>query len=286
MGTPNLRHAVAAVTLLCPLLFLTACGSASETITRPSQPKCQVQAASEHATFTPDGGTGTIRIETTRECTWSARSDVPWMSLASPASGQGEGSIQFTVAPNADPVPRASDLVVEDQRLQVSQEGRRCEFRLSSTSESVDAAGGERTIQVTTGSPQCRWTSTADVPWIAIAPTGEHSGTGAITFRVEPLTGPERTGTIVVAGAMVRVDQAVGCSVTVGNTALSVGSTGGPVDVPVSAPPGCPWTATTETPWISVAGGSSGSGPGVVSFRVAATDGAARTGTSRLPARW
>ena len=227
----------------------------------------------------PGRGTGTIRIETTRECTWSARSDVPWMSLASPASGQGEGSVQFTVAPNADPVPRASDLVVEDQRLQVSQEGRRCEFRLSSTSESVDAAGGERTIQVTTGSPQCRWTSTADVPWIAIAPTGEHSGTGAITFRVEPLTGPERTGTIVVAGAAVRVDQAVGCSITVGNTAVSVGSAGGPIDVPVSAPPGCPWTATTDTPWISIAGGSSGGGPGVVSFRVAATDGAARTGT-------
>ncbi len=56
LGTPIFRHAVAAVTLLCPLLFLTACGSASETITRPSQPKCQVQAASERVTFTPDGG--------------------------------------------------------------------------------------------------------------------------------------------------------------------------------------------------------------------------------------
>ena len=83
----------------------------------------------------------------------------------------------------------------------------------------------------------------------------------------------------MVAGAAVRVDQAVGCSVTAGNTAVSVGSTGGPIDVPVSAPPGCPWTATTDTPWISAAGGSSGSGPGVASFRVAATDGAARTGT-------
>ena len=145
LGTPIFRHAVAAVTLLCPLLIVNACGSATETITRPSQPKCQVQAASEHVTFNPDGGTGTIRIETTRECTWSARSDVPWVSLASPATGQGEGSVQFTVAANANPVPRASDLVVEDQRLQVSQEGRRCEFRLSSTSESVDATGGERT---------------------------------------------------------------------------------------------------------------------------------------------
>jgi hypothetical protein len=280
LGTCTLRHAAAALALLCAVLIFTACGSSSETnITRPSQSKCQVQAVAEHVSFTPDGGSGTIRVDTTRECTWSAKTDAAWVSLASPVSGQGEGSVQFTVAPNADPVPRASAVIVEDQRLQLSQEGRKCEFRLSSTSESVEATGGERTIQVTTGSAQCRWTSSTDAAWISIAPAGEHSGNGAITFKVDPLAGPERTAMIVVAGETVRVDQGVGCSVTVASGALSVGSAGGPIDVPVSAAPGCPWTVASNTPWISVASGSTGTGSGVASFRVAATDATARTGT-------
>ena len=280
LATATLRHAAAGLTLLGPLLIFTACGSTSETnITGPSQPKCQVQAASEHVSFSPDGGTGTIRVDTTRECTWSAKSDAAWVSLASPTSGQGEGSVQFTVAANADPVPRASAVAIEDQRLQLSQAARPCEFRLSSTSESVEATGGERTIQVTTGSAQCRWTSSTDASWISIGSAGEHSGNGALTFRVEPLAGPERTATIVVAGEAIRVDQGVGCSVSVGSAGVSVGSAGGPVDVPVSTAPGCPWAVASNTPWISVTSGSSGTGPGVASFRVEATDGSARTGT-------
>lgn len=268
------------MTLLGPLLILTGCGSTSETnVTGPSQPKCQVQAASEHVSFSPDGGTGTIRVDTTRECSWSAKSDAPWVSLGSPASGQGDGSVPFTVAANADPAPRASAVVIEDQHLQVSQQGRPCEFRLSSTSESVEPTGGERTIQVTAGSAQCRWTSSTDAGWISIETGGEHSGSGSFTFRVDPLAGPERTAAVLVAGTTVRVDQGVGCTVTVGSTAVSVGSAGGPVDVPVSAPPGCGWAVTSNTPWISVAGGSTGTGSGVASFRVEGTEAAARSGT-------
>src|SRR3954451_16301579 len=99
LGIARLGHATAGVTLLGPLLILTGCGSTSETnVTGPSQPKCQVQAASEHVSFSPDGGTGTIRVDTTRECPWSRKSDLPRGSLGSPASGPGEGSVSFPVA--------------------------------------------------------------------------------------------------------------------------------------------------------------------------------------------
>jgi len=89
-------------------------------------------------------------------------------------------------------VSRAAAITVEDQRLQISQEGRRCDFRVSSTSETVDLPGAERTIEVTTGSTQCRWTAAADVPWITIVAGREGSGIGAVTFRIDAVSGPLR----------------------------------------------------------------------------------------------
>ncbi|MDQ3348852.1 MAG: hypothetical protein M3545_12895, partial [Acidobacteriota bacterium] len=161
----------------------------------------------------------------------------------------------------------------------ISQEGRRCDFRVSSTSETVDFPGAERTIEVTTGSTQCRWTAAADVPWITIVAGREGSGIGAVTFRIDAVSGPPRTGTLTVAGHTVSVAQGTGCGTSVGTTAFSLGAAGGTRDIPVIAPPGCAWTAQSQTSWISITTGTGGNGPGTVGFRVDATEGPARTGT-------
>ena len=265
--------------LLIILPLVSSCGSTAETFTAPSQIRCGVQAQSESPSFTSDGGTGTLRVATNRECTWSAESEAPWVTLTPPMNGQGDGTVQFTVAPNGLPSSRATAIKVQDQRLQISQEGRPCGFRLSSTFEAVEAAGGDRTVHVTATSAQCHWTATSDVPWITIISGREGDDTGAVTFRVDALSGPQRTGTLTVAGQVVQVQQGAGCSYTVGTNALNFGAAGGPGEVAVSAPAGCSWTAQSGVPWITLTGGATGSGPGVVALRVAATDGPARTGT-------
>jgi hypothetical protein len=270
---------IARVAIAASMLFTWACGSSSETVTIPSPSRCAVQTKAERLSFAPDGGSGTISISTNRECTWSVRSEAAWVSLAPPVTGQGDGSVQFTVAANADPAARAAAMSIEDQRLQVSQEGRRCEFRLSSTDESVDPSGGERTIQVSTGSAQCGWTASSDAPWITIVAGREGSGNGSVTFRVDAMRGPPRSGAISVAGQAVEVEQGSGCSYGIGTATFSFGAGGGTSDVPVSAPAGCSWSAATDTPWITIASGTTGTGAGSVRFRVAATDGPARTGT-------
>jgi hypothetical protein len=259
-------------------LASAACGSSSETITAPSQSRCSVRAQAEGLSFTPDGGPGVIRVTSNRECLWTARSDAAWVALLPPASGQGDGSIQFTVAANNDPDSRTGGIAVEDQRLQVSQEGKPCEFRLSTTLEMVVASGGELTVQVVASSPQCRWTATVDVPWITILSGREASGNGAVTFRVDAVTGPQRAGSLTIAGQTVRVEQGTGCSYVVATTELSFGAAGGRADVPVSAPEGCSWSAQSGVPWITLLGGSSGSGSGLVVLRVDASDGPPRTG--------
>ena len=273
------------VWLLIILPLVSSCGSNAETVTGPSQVRCGVQAQAENLSFAVAGGTGTVRVTTNRECTWSAQSEASWLTLTPPMSGQGDGTVQFTVTPNGLPASRATAIKVEDQRLQISQEGRPCEFRVSSTIETVEAAGGDRTVQVTTTSSQCRWTASSDAPWITITSGREGDDSGAVTFRVDPLTGAARTGTVTIAGHAVQVQQGAGCSYTVGTDALSFGSAGGPGEVTVSAPTGCSWTAQSGVPWITVTGGGTGNGPGIVALQVAATAGPARTGTVTVAGR-
>ena len=272
--------------LLCIILpLVSSCGSEVKTGTAPSQIRCGVQAQAENLSFTSDGGTGTMRVTTNRECTWSAQSEAPWVTLTPPVSGQGDGTVQFIVSANGLPSSRGTAITVEDQRLQISQQGRPCGFRLSSTLETVEATGGDRSVQVTTTSAQCAWTATSDVPWITIVSGRQGDDSGPVTFRVDPLSGPQRTGTLTIAGQAVQVQQGAGCSYSVSTDALNVGAAGGASEIAVSAPAGCTWTAQSGVPWITLARGATGSGPGVVALQVAATDGPTRTGTVTVAGR-
>ena len=110
-------------------------------------------------------------------------------------SGQGEGTVQFIVSANGLPSSRGTAITVEDQRLQISQQGRPCGFRLSSTLETVEATGGERSVQVTTTSAQCAWTATSDVPWITIVSGRQGDDPGrsrSMSIPSADLNAPER----------------------------------------------------------------------------------------------
>lgn len=267
-------------------LFLsTSCGSSSQTLTAPSGDKCTLQAQAESLAFPPAGGSATVRVATNRECTWTARSEAGWLSLAAPAGGQGEGAVQFTVAANVDPSARSGNIGINDQRLQISQEGSPCEHRLSSSHESIGASGGERTLQVSSSSAQCRWTAVPDAPWITIVAGGEGSGSGDVTFRVDATGDLPRTGTIAIAGQTLHVEQATGCTYTIGTDTFNLGAAAGSHHVPVATAAGCGWTARSEVSWITITSGAAGSGPGAVGFQVAATDGPGRTGTLTVAGR-
>jgi hypothetical protein len=244
-----------------------------------------VQAQLDSSTFVPAGGTGTLRVSTDRECLWSAQSDAEWLRLPSPADGQGNGSVQFTVDPHTGPSARTAGISVKDQRVQISQAGRPCEFRLSTTHESVGAPGGERTIEVNASSAQCRWTAAADAPWITIVAGREGTGNGTVVVQVGAVSGPPRNGTITVAGQIVQVEQGTGCTVSIAPSSVRIGPQGGAGSIQVDAAAGCLWTATTDASWIRVSSAATGSGAGRVEFSVASNQGEERTGTLTIAGR-
>jgi hypothetical protein len=270
------------MSLIAAGLTAVGCGSSTETFVAPAPTRCTVQAQSDTTAFAATGGTGSVRISANRECAWSARSDASWIGLPAQPSGQGDGTIQFTVAANADPATRSAGLNVNDQVVALSQQGSPCRYELSSSQETVDASGGQRTIHVQASSGQCTWTATTDAPWIQIVSGASGSANRDVVFEVARSTGPNRTGVVTIAGQSVQVVQGVGCTYATGVTSVSVGASGGISEVSVVAPAGCPWTAQSQSPWIVIVSGSSGTGAGVVRMSVAASDGPPRTGSATI----
>lgn len=282
----NLSRSLLAA-LVAAALLTSACGSSSQidTVAGPSPAKCGLQLTAEGAPFPAAGGSGSLRIDTARECRWSAKTDAPWVTIAQPAEGQGEGAVRFSVGANGEATPRTGAISVNDQRLEISQAGKPCELTVSSNHESVDGAGGDLSVNVRASAAQCAWTASSSVSWISIVAGREGRGSGAVTFHVEAVVGPPRTGNLTIAGQNVQVDQGTGCSYAIGVDTFSVESAGGDRQVPVTTSAGCPWTAESRVPWITVTSGATGSGPGVASFRVAPADTAARTGTLSVAGR-
>ncbi len=59
-------------------------------------------------------------------------------------------------------------------------------------------------------------------------------------------------------------------------------ASGGDGSVSVNTPSDCPWTATSNDPWMVITSGASGIGNGTVSFSVSTNTGSSRTGTLRV----
>jgi len=75
----------------------------------------------------------------------------------------------------------------------------------------------------------------------------------------------------------------VTCTYSIFPTSQSFASAGGSGSVNVTAPSGCPWTATSNASWITITSGSSGNGNGTVNYSVASNPSTTpRTGTMTI----
>lgn len=256
-----------------------ACGSSSTTITSPGAvSKCAVTLGAPAAILPATGGTGTITVRTERECQWTAASEAAWLTLAGGTTGQGDGSIQYKVAANVDPVQRTGAIVANDARVQLPQAAAECRFELASASASFPKTGGSGSVQVRASSALCAWTAASPVEWIDIRSGGEGKGTATVTYEVDATTGPPRTAVMTIAGRRHTVTQSEGCTFSIAPEHQSMPASGGTGSVNVGAAEGCVWNARSTADWITITAGGNGSGPGSVAYSVAANQGPSRSG--------
>ena len=265
--------------VLALALIAAACGSSATKITSPtSLTRCSV-TLSGPSNVPAQGGSGTVSVAAARECSWNASVEGAWLSIKSGAAGQGEGAVEFAAAANPDPATRRGAIVLNEQRVEVTQAAGECVITLAENGASFSPDGGSGRVEVRASSGLCTWTATTNTNWITLRSEANGKGTAPVIFDVASTTGPPRTGVISVAGQRFEVIQSQGCTYGIAPGTFAAPAAGGNGTITVTTTPGCPWTAGSNVSWLTL-GQTEGVGPGPVPFTVAPTGSASRTGSA------
>lgn len=270
---------------LAGAILVLACGGAtSEQLIGPTESRCQIVLAAVPA-VPASGSTLSLTVSATRDCTWTASSDAPWV-IVSPTTGQGSATVALAVEQNARPTSRSAGVAVNDSRITISQEAAPCRFELAAPAARVDGEGGRASVGIST-LDGCQWQASSPADWLRVL-TLSGNGSGTVDIDVSRNGGPERSATILIAGLSFVVSQDSGvhapppgspppppgsplppaCSFAIDSDRANVPASGGAGSVRVTTTPGCAWSASTGTSWISVQR-SAGTGPGTIGYQVA-----------------
>jgi hypothetical protein len=273
----------------------------SEQVRVSQRAPCRFELAPATHRMAAAGGTGRVTVSTTSDCAWTATSDVTWIAVATPVSGTGNGAVTFTVAPNGDN-DRSGNIVIGGQRSTVIQAAvvapptpptpptpgptpptppapsPSCSYTISSAGQSVAVAGGAGSVAVSTQAG-CPWGAASSASWITVTSGASGAGNGSVAFTVGGNTGGARTGSLTIAGHAFTVTQAA-CVYTLSKTQEQARANEGSASVGVSPTTStCAWTATSNSSWLIIQSGSSGTGNGQVTYHIGENGGGTRTGS-------
>jgi hypothetical protein len=112
--------------------------------------------------------------------------------------------VAFTVSPNTGGA-RTGSLTIAGRAFTVTQAAF-CTYALSKTVEQVRANEGSAAVNVITTSA-CAWTASSNSSWLIIQSGGSGTGNGQLAYFIAANPGPKRTGSLTVAGILLRVEQ-------------------------------------------------------------------------------
>ena len=160
---------------------------------------CSFSISPTSNSFSSSGGTGSVSVNAGSGCSWTAASNVPWITITSGGSGSGNGTVNFSVAANTGGSPRTGTMTIAEQTFTVNQDGGSCSYIIAPMTGSFLASGGVGSVSVI-GDPGCSWTVVSNSSWITITSGVGGSGNGVVNYSVATYNGSYRTGTMTIAG--------------------------------------------------------------------------------------
>lgn len=284
-GRLSARPLVAA-TVACTLA-IAGCSTSTLTKVEPAPVKCNIVLTPPTTTVSPASANVSFAVAGESDCKWvpTLSAGASWITNLAPTSGQGGGQVSFRVAANTGPERNATVAIVE--RVFTVTQTSGCVYTINPTSQQIASSSGSGTVSVASESG-CTWTSTANATWLSIRQGATGSGAGSVTFDAQANTGPQRNGTLTIAGRVFTVTQASGCTYTITPTSQNVGTSQQTGSVTVTTPDGCTWTAQVDAnalAWLAITSGAAGSGNGTVQYLVAPLFFGSRTGTITIAGR-
>jgi hypothetical protein len=263
--------------------------------------------------FIATAGTGSFTVSTAANCTWTAVSNVSWITTSS--SGTGNGTVNYSVATNTGNT-RTGTISVGGSTFSVFQSagnGNGCPVTpivpgqtinatlttgcmFTGTSRYVDPYSftGTAGQQIVIGMSSTTFDTYLFLVNPALTVAQDDDGGGGTNSRIPAnagfftlpssatytiyATSFSSTGTTGSTGAYsISLLSSTSCSYSINPASQSVAAAGGSSSFGISAPAGCTWTALSNAGWITTS--SSGSGNGTINYSVAANTGPARSGT-------
>jgi hypothetical protein len=217
---------------------------------------------------------GSVDVTTSIGCAWTVSNSNAWLTITSGTNGSGSGTVTYATTTNGSGLSRSGAVIIAGRAYTVTQDGAPCTYSLSPTARSHGSGAETSTVSVATLTG-CAWAVNFSSSWIVITSSGSGVSAGTVTYSV--LANPSstgRTGTVDVAGQIFTLTQSgTPCLATLAPVSWVHHATAEPGTVTVTMPAGCAWTSSNTNSWITLTGGTSGSGNGTVNYSVTANSG-------------
>lgn len=247
-------------------------GCESSSPTQPSPGPCTYLLSPLTLSFDPSGGSQSVTVTTEGHCTWTAASDSSWITFTTGPGGTGPGQVTVNVAANPGSATRTGTLTIAGQTVTVRVDGLEpCTIEIAPATAWFSQHPATGSFGVSTQA-HCEWSATSQVPWLTVTGGSPGTGSGTVTYAVDRHREiADRSGTIAAGGQTFTVTQAGDvtlCEYAVNPVDLSPCMRATELSVTVTTGQGCTWTAEANASWITLTGGQSGSGSGVITMSI------------------
>ena len=88
-----------------------------------SSSSCSYSISPSSQSVSSSGGPGTVNVTTSSGCSWTAVSNVPWMTITSNSSGSGNGAVNYSVSANSTSSSQTGTVTIAGKTFTVTQSG-------------------------------------------------------------------------------------------------------------------------------------------------------------------
>jgi Viral BACON domain/Putative binding domain, N-terminal len=264
---------------------------------------CRFELGDQSVRVGASGGRAMVRVTTIDGCDWRASSTVDWVRVLN-GGGTGSGTVDLDVSAN-EGGERSTTLSIAGTSFVLVQDSVSggpgnsppvnsppgssppppvaCTFSIDPERAAMGAAARQGSVRVITASG-CPWTASSGASWISVQ-RSDGNGPDTVSYQVSANTSTvsERSGSVAVAGRTHRVTQQP-CDLSIEGGHPHLPATSGTYSFTVTTSAGCTWTAQSSDSWISV-NNSSGTGSGVISYRLDTNIGRGREGSIAVSGR-
>ena len=192
-------------------------------------------------------------------CAWTAApSDGSWISVQSGATGTGAGVVSVTLTANTTGSTRTGSVSVNGQSFAITQAASSCTYSIG-TPANLPSTGG--TVQVSVTAPAgCPWNVLPGSALMSVVSGGSGTGNGAVTLSLAANDGVQwYSPTVQVGSQSATIQEANVCSYSLSPLTLGAPAHSGTFGVTANLA-GCSWYPSSDAAWLSVSGGTNGSG--------------------------